>query len=74
MGSIWSPCQRRLFGLIGIHFGQKPAPGHATLAGAPSSACCPPLIIDLAIHNWIKANLFGPTDRDACALVCGGIC
>ena len=52
---------RRLFGLIGIHFGQKPAPGHATLSLVHIIlGMLPAVLIGLAIHSWIKAHLFGP--------------
>ena len=64
---------RRLFGLIGIHFGQKPAPGHATLSLVHIIlGMLPAVLIGLAIHSWIKAHLFGP-ETVMYALVAGGI-
>ena len=64
---------RRLFGLIGIHFGQKPTPGHATLSLVHVIlGMLPAVVVGLAIHSWIKANLFGP-ETVMYALVAGGI-
>ena len=76
MGSILAVVAvfwRRLFGLIGIHFGQKPAQGHATLSLVHIIlGMLPAVIIGLAIHSWIKAHLFGP-QTVMYALVAGGI-
>ena len=64
---------RRLFGLIGIHFGQKPTPGHATLSLVHDIlGMLRAVVVGLAIHSWIKANLFGP-ETVMYALVAGGI-
>ncbi|ALP41127.1 undecaprenyl-diphosphate phosphatase [Aeromonas schubertii] len=64
---------RRLFGLIGIHFGQKPSQDHATLSLVHIIlGMLPAVVIGLMIHSWIKANLFGPVTV-MYALVAGGI-
>lgn len=64
---------RRLFGLIGIHFGQKPSRDHATLSLVHVIlGMMPAIVVGLAIHSWIKANLFGP-QTVMYALVAGGI-
>lgn len=65
---------RRLFGLIGIHFGQKPSRDHATLSLIHVIlGMMPAIVVGLAIHSWIKANLFGP-QTVMYALVAGASC
>ncbi|MGL5044685.1 MAG: undecaprenyl-diphosphate phosphatase [Plesiomonas sp.] len=65
---------RRMFGLIGIHFGEKPAQqagGHLTLIHI-ILGMLPAVVIGLLVHDWIKANLFGP-QTVMYALVVGGV-
>ncbi|MGL5947981.1 MAG: undecaprenyl-diphosphate phosphatase [Aeromonas sp.] len=63
---------RRLFGLIGLHFGQKPAADQASLSLVHIIlGMLPAVVIGLAVHSWIKANLFGP-ETVMYALVAGG--
>ncbi|ACS84639.1 MULTISPECIES: undecaprenyl-diphosphate phosphatase [Musicola] len=65
---------RRLFGLIGIHFGQVPhegrGNGHLTL-GHILLAMIPAVVLGLVFHDAIK-TLFNPTTVSY-ALVAGGI-
>lgn len=64
---------RRLFGLIGIHFGRKPEPDHATLSLLHIIlGMLPAIVVGLVVHSWIKANLFGPVTV-MYALIAGGI-
>lgn len=64
---------RRLFSLIGLHFGQKPPAGQATLSLLHIIlGMMPAIVVGLAVHSWIKAHLFGPVTV-MYALVAGGI-
>ncbi|AKJ43172.1 undecaprenyl-diphosphate phosphatase [Pragia fontium] len=66
---------RRLFGLIGIHFGEVPhegrGKGRLTL-GHIILGMLPAVVVGFALHDMIKANLFG-AKTVMYALIAGGL-
>lgn len=64
---------RRMFGLIGIHFGRPVENAHGSLTlGHILIAMVPAVILGFLVHDFLKAHLFGP-ETVMWALVAGGI-
>ncbi|QFI56189.1 undecaprenyl-diphosphate phosphatase [Aeromonas simiae] len=64
---------RRMFGLIGIHFGAKPTTTHGTLTLLHILiAMLPAVILGFLVHDFLKEHLFGPVTVMG-ALIVGGL-